>query len=195
MSRIPLDSGWSNEPAPSEQNYRVPLLRCRKGKPLEVVFLAPMAIGRYLHWDGFRTVPCLESDCPWCAKNVRRDWKLYCPVWQPACDQVSMLELPYSALKFFQKQYVRAQTCYSFRATIARHADAEKGKVVVIFQGKYAGVTPLPEGPCPRKYMERVWGILPANPTPTTQTGCKSHPRNGVSPVKTGSSRQPGLCT
>lgn len=167
MSRMPLADGWSNEPRPQEQMYRVPLLRVRKGESLSVVFLVAMFPGRFLHWNGNRNVPCIENDCKMCANNYRRDWKMYGPVWLPGRDAVAMLELPYSALKYFQQQYMRHMTAYGFHAEIGRVGDNNKGKVVVQFRHAYKGATPLPEGPDPVAYMSRVWGIYHPDPSAT----------------------------
>lgn len=164
MSTNPLKPGWSVEPNATDQMYSVPIVRCRKGKPLSVVFLAPMATGRYLHWDGSRTIPCLENDCSFCRRSVRRDWKLYIPIWSPASSKIGMMELPYSALKYFQAHYLRTLTCYGFHAEIFRVGDTDKARVKVDITRKYNGATPLPEAPNAIEYMERVWGTnaLPA---------------------------------
>lgn len=172
---------WSREPEAREQVYKVPLLRIEPGKPQLVVFLNPTAMGRYLHWrrpekDELkgRTVPCEEKNCPYCAANVRRDWKLYISVWLPASDQVAVAEMPYSALKYFQEQYIRAQTCYGFHGRIVRVGGKKQGPVEVTFQQKYAGINPLPEGPDPIEYMATVWRIRFPDPTPEKQTGSKA---------------------
>lgn len=174
---------WSLEPEAREQVYKVPLLRVEPGKPISVVFLTPTAKGRYLHWKRpekdeikGRTVPCEEDNCPYCAHNIRRDWKLYVSVWLPASDQVGVCELPYSALKFFQEQYIRSGTCYGFHGRIVRIGGKKQGPVQVVFNQKYAGTAPLPEGPDPTEYMARVWRIRYPDPAPSNQTGSKSDP-------------------
>jgi len=176
--------GWSTEPAPAESQYNCPLIRVRKDKPVTVVFLDPTPVGKYVHWNGNRTIPCTEERCELCPKNYRKDYKLYSGVWSPGTGAVGVIELPYSALKFFQQQFVRCLTSYGYRAECSRVGNGEKGKVVVLFKGKYDGPTPLPEGPNPMLYMEKVWGVHPSDPTPSNQRGTKTHPGgNGRCPL------------
>lgn len=181
--------GWSKEPEAREQVYKVPLMRVRSAKPLAIVCLSPTAMGRYLHWrrpdrdePGGRTVPCEEKNCPYCAANIRRDWKLYLSAWLPASDAVAVLELPYSALKYFQAQYVKFHTCYGFHARIVRIGEKNQSPVGVSFGQKYAGIAPLPEGPDPIEYMARVWRIRFPDPASSNQTGPKQGLRKPENP-------------
>lgn len=174
MERKTVKPHWTEAPEPSERVYSVPLLRVKPKQPLTLVFLQANPSGCYLHWDGFRNVPCLEWECPLCKQGRRRDYKLYIPAWLPGSDSMAMLEVPISALKFFQEHVEHAGTCNGFHAEVRRDPNNDKGKVTVRFQRKYSGVTPLPLGPDSREYMERVWSVCPSDPTPKRETGPKS---------------------
>jgi len=178
MSRFGQNNGYYEAPEPTERRYKRALLRIKPGNPIHAIVLNDFPVGRYVHWNGYRNMPCTEIDCPECRKNTRRDWKMWISVWLPTSDEVAIIELPYSGLKFFEKQRERSASCRGFHAEFSRYGEKAKGRAVVLFRHKEQVITNLPDAIDCANYMDRVFGVSYSDPTPREETRGNSRQGN-----------------
>jgi len=97
---------FDRSPPPRQESHNLTIVRTPARGKIAGLSLAEHLTGTWLHFYG-RSTPCTrKADCPICARTNEPRWTGYLPIWNPATNETTLLELPTSAAETIEK-YIR----------------------------------------------------------------------------------------
>lgn len=153
------EPSWTNRPPPNNGRF-IPIVRAPAEGRLKVVSVSLDLVGREVHWNGERTVPCQGGRplCPLCKDHAPKKWLGYLGCWLPEVDRIAMLEVTAEAVDHcyhFEPGLLgdlRGWEVHAYRVRPSKHS-----RVVIEFVRQVDEETPVPPPFDVGGALERIW--------------------------------------
>lgn len=166
MSDDPLIRVRRADAPPPEGRIFVPLIQPRPGTtaPVAAIHLGGAVRGVWVHWDGIRSLPCIDGpadQCPGHGRGLPLKWVGYLPAWDPRRQRRVILEVSAHAARTCpalfgpQPSALRGQTVLLRRETTSR-----RSRIVCELRITTPPVTEgLPADWDPLPVLAHIWGV------------------------------------
>jgi len=114
-------------------------------------------LGRYTHWDAYRTVPCTDNDCTLCREGNPKRWQGYISVMNQLNQRQVVLQvtpLAAQALAEAKLQYGKLRGLLALFSRIAKRPNA---RIHVETRQLPQPILDLPPGVDIPRYMAVIW--------------------------------------
>lgn len=149
---------WRDLP-PGPRSMPWPVFKIPLSGTSYLVVVSPRLVGVYVHWTGYRTLPCTEGElpCRWCDARLRRYWTGWLACQQERGPQTHLLCLPARSV-WACPPLTAPEACLRGRGLlIGRTRNSPNGPVYVqasLSVVREEGLAPPPDVP---SLLARMW--------------------------------------
>lgn len=150
-------SSWNTKPDEVEKESNIDLIRVGPKGASGLVIISDHVIGRYTHFVGKRTMPCIDKNCWGCENTTQRRWYGWLTVYNEKNDKIILLEITQKAYQQIEKYMEHHKTLRGAKLRACRKGGKANGQLKLeITPARHVQAT-LPAEIDRVEALERIW--------------------------------------